>query len=299
MKYFVARGEHRRLDPTTRGQLRGSFMECSDGVTHYELAGPDNGELVLLSPGTTIPLFYWDGLAEELHQRGYRTLAYSGYGRGYSDRVRAVYDESLFVRQLSDLTTRLGLHGPWHVIGASLGALVAMAFTARHMEQTMTLTLVGPAGLDTQRPTGAGLLRHARLGALLGRNLGNRLLENHLSHNVRDPERSAALSAMVRACYEFEGSIYALFATIADYPLTSRQPLYAQTGQSPVPSLLLWGDEDQVTPITRLDEARELLTPVEWHVIRKCGHMAPYERPTDVAVRFDAFAQQVGRRAQR
>ncbi|GAB2552589.1 alpha/beta fold hydrolase [Nocardia heshunensis] len=299
MRYFVARGEHRSLDSSARSTLRGSFVQCSDGVTHYEFAGPDGGELVVLAPGITIPLFYWDGFADELHRRGYRTLAYSAYGRGYSDRVQAVYDETLFVRQLSDLTTQLGLGGPWHLIGTSMGALVAMAFATEHVDQTKTLTLVGPAGLQQTSPPGAGLLRHDRIAALVGKYLGPRMLNNHLSHNVRDPAQSEVLTAMVRSCYEIEGSIFSLFATLADYPTASRQHLYAAIGRTRVPSLLLWGDDDQVTPISALDQARELLTPAEWHVFKECGHMAPYERPAEVADRFVAFAEDADRKARR
>ncbi|BCK56105.1 alpha/beta fold hydrolase [Nocardia wallacei] len=293
MRYFVARGENRRLDPDTRRPLRGSFVECSDGVTHYELTGPGDGPLVVLAPGLTVPLFYWDGLAGELHRQGFRTLAYSAYGRGYSDRVRAVYDDALFVRQLSDLISRLGLTGPWHVIGTSMGAVVAAAFVEQHVEQTATLTLAGPAGLEPPMAA-TKLLRHHRLSALVGRYLGGRLLRTHLSHNVRDPQLSARLSATVNACYEFEGSIYALFATLADFPLTGRQDLYARVGRLPVPSLLLWGADDRVTPMARMDQMRRLLTPTRWHVLERCGHMAPYERPGEVAAEFDAFARRAG-----
>ncbi len=299
MKYFIARGEHRRLSPCTRRELRGRFAQCSDGVTHYELTGPETGELVLLTGGLTVPLFYWDQLADELHRRGFRTLAVSGYGRGYSDRPRAVYDEALFVRQLSDLTTELGLIERWHVMGASMGALVALAVTEQHVKQTATLTVIGPAGLESKLPVGAKLLRQQWLGALLGKYLGSRLLEKHLSHNVRDAEQSAALSAMVRECYVFEGSMYALVSTLADFPLVSRQDLYARAGRSGVPSLLLWGAEDRVTPINRLNEVRNLLCPVEWHVIEECGHMVPYERASNVAAKFNAFAQRAKEQVQR
>lgn len=299
MRYFIAKGEQRRLDPATRGELRGSFVQCSAGLTHYELRGPGGGEVVVLVGGITIPLFYWDGLAAELHLRGFRTLAYSGYGRGYSDRVRAVYDQELFVRQLSDLTGQLGLSGPWHVVGTSMGALVAMAFTEQHRAQVTTLTLVGPAGLDAKPPAGVGLLRHDRLGALLGKYLGRRMLDKHLSHNVRDAGQSADMAAMVRECYGFEGSMYALLATLADFPLTARRSLYARAARFGVPSMLLWGDEDQVTPITRLGEVRDLLAPSELHVIAECGHMASYERPAEVAEKFAAFAARVGQESQR
>lgn len=292
MRYFTARAEDRRLDQAGRDGLRGSFVQCSDGITHYELTGPDGGAVVVLVGGLTIPLFYWDRLAEELHGKGFRTLACSGYGRGYSDRVRTEYDEALFVRQLSDLTGQLGLTDRWHVLGTSIGALVAMAFAERHLAQTATLTLIGPGGLEPKPPAGAGLLRHDRLGALLGKYLGSRMLEKHLSHNVRDAGQSAELSAMVRDCYRFEGSMYALCATIADFPLTGRQDLYARAGHWPIPSMLLWGKEDHVTPITRFDEVLGLLKPAQSHIFEECGHMASFEQPAQVAAKFAELAGQ-------
>jgi len=66
MKYFTVASENRHLDDITRGRLRGSFIELSDGVTHYELRGPKEGALVVLVPGLTIPLFYWDAFADEI-----------------------------------------------------------------------------------------------------------------------------------------------------------------------------------------------------------------------------------------
>ncbi|MEU2031183.1 alpha/beta fold hydrolase [Nocardia amamiensis] len=288
MKYFVARDETRRLDGSTRGELRGEFLACGDGITHYELSGPAGAETVVFAGGLTVPLFYWDELAAELRRRGFRTLTYSAYGRGYSDRVEARYDEALFVRQLTDLTERLELSEPYHLVGTSMGALVSMAFAERHVDRLATLTLAGPAGLQPA-PAAARLLRHEFLGTVLAKSLGSRMLDRHLSHNVRDPQQSAALTAMVRECYQFEGSIYALAATIADFPLGGRQDLYRRTGHLPVPRMLLWGDRDQVTPITSFDEVCALLMPTESHIFSPCGHMVPYEEPVQMSSRFAAF----------
>jgi hypothetical protein len=63
IRYFVARGETARLDDAARATLGGSFVRLSGGVTQYELTGSDDGELIVLIPGITIPLSYWDGLA--------------------------------------------------------------------------------------------------------------------------------------------------------------------------------------------------------------------------------------------
>ncbi|MFJ9626927.1 alpha/beta fold hydrolase [Streptomyces sp. NPDC101175] len=288
MRYFTAHGENRRLDSVSRRELRGSFVELSDGVTHYELTGPDDGELVLLLGGLTIPLFYWDDLAAVLHTHGLRTLALSAYGRGYSDRVEAVHDEDLFVRQLTELGAALGLDGPRHVVGTSMGALVAMAYVTRHPALTTTLTLAGPAGLGAPAAPG-WLLRSDTLVRTVARRFGRRILERHLSHNVGDPRLAARLTAMILDSYTYEGSLYAMFATLQGIPLANRAETYRRAAQARVPTLLLWGADDRVTPLDGLDRAVELLRPDRFHIIEDCGHMAPYERPGEVAAELVAF----------
>ncbi|MEU7723471.1 alpha/beta fold hydrolase [Streptomyces tibetensis] len=291
MKYFVAQGEDRRLSAASRRALRGSFVELSDGVTHYELKGPEGGEMVVMAGGLTIPLFYWDGLVAELNARGLRTLTCSAYGRGYSDRVRARYDETLFVRQLAELTERLGLTTrPLHLVGTSMGALVAMTHAARYRPLVSTLTIVGPAGLAKPRPTSPHrLLRNDLLAGVVARRRGRRILQGHLGHNVRDPELGAKLTDMVLDAFRFEGSLYAAFDTLQHLPFSGRDDLFRQTGALGIPTLLLWGDEDHVTPLTHLNTARALLKAQEHHVIPRCGHMAPFERPRHVADRIAPF----------
>ncbi|WP_406011065.1 alpha/beta fold hydrolase [Streptomyces sp. NBC_00637] len=291
MKYFVAQGEDRQLTAESRQALRGSFVELSDGVTHYELKGPEDGEMVVMAGGLTIPLFYWDGLVTELNARGLRTLTCSAYGRGYSDRVRARYDETLFARQLTELTERLGLTTrPLHLVGTSMGALVAMTYAARHRSSVSTLTIVGPAGLAKPRPASPHrILRNDLLAGIVARRRGRRILQEHLGHNVRDPELGAKLTDMVLDTFRFEGSLYAVFDTLQHLPVSGRDDLFRQTGALGIPTLLLWGAEDDVTPLSHLDTARALLKPRHRHVIPHCGHMAPFERPRHVADQIVPF----------
>jgi len=287
VKYFVLPSEDRRLDSRSRDVLRGSFIDLTDGVTHYELTGSEAGELFVLTPGLTIPLFYWDGLAAELHTRGFRTLAYSAYGRGYSDRVQDTYDRSFFVRQLSELVEALGL-GSHHLVGTSMGALIAMAYMHGRRD-VQTLTLSGPAGLAKAPPTRL-LLANDHVASLVGRRLGPRLLQNHMSHNVRDEASASVLADMVNDAFRYEGSMYALFSTLRNLPLHGQSDLFRSSADLDVPTMLLWGDDDQVTPVSGLAAARDLLRPRENHVIRECGHMAPLERPREVAELISSFA---------
>jgi pimeloyl-ACP methyl ester carboxylesterase len=291
VKYFVAPAEDLVLDDRTRQKLRGSFIELSQGVTHYELAGPKDGEIAVLTGGLTVPLFYWDDLARWMHERGMRTLAFSAYGRGYSDRLTGDYVEAVFVRQLADLLDALGIRS-YHLVGTSMGALVAMAFLAERADAT-TLTLAGPAGLSKPSPT-RWLFKSDALAGVVGRRLGRRLLDGHLDHNVRDEGSADVLTRMVRDAFRYEGSMYALFSTLQNFPLTGRSGLFCEVGRIGVPTMLLWGRDDHVTPISNLDTARSLLQPRQCHVIPECGHMAPLERPFEVAEFAASFAAQIG-----
>ena len=294
MNYFAAPGEDRKLGPLPRKALRGSFIELSDGVTHYELAGPEAGELVVLIGGLTIPLFYWDKAAAELQRRGYRTLAYSCYGRGYSDRVNARYDESLFARQLAELTGAVGA-APFHLVGTSMGALIAMHYAGRHPETLTTLSLAGPAGLTRKPALPPWIARSDMLTRFVARSLGRRMLMKHLGHNVADPRSAAELRAMIEDAFQYEGSVFAVFSTLQNFGLAGRASLYEATGSLQIPTLLLWGRQDRVTPIAQLDEARRLLRPTRCHVIESCGHMAPLERPQEVADQIAGIALHGGK----
>jgi pimeloyl-ACP methyl ester carboxylesterase len=288
MKYFTVSDENRRLDGVTRRQLRGEFIELSDGVTHYELHGPGEGPLVVLVPGLTVPLSYWDAFADQLHARGLRTLAFSAYGRGYSDRVPGPYDEALFGRQLRDIITALELPARQHIVGTSMGALIALGYVAEHSDAVATLTLVGPAGLSDATARQQRLLRSDALATLVAKRFGRRILLGHLGHNVSDPALAEQLTATIADTYLYEGSMFALFSTLQDFPLHGQAPLYRAVGERRVPTMLVWGTDDQVTPITGMDTARTLLHPAETHVL-DCGHMAPYERPAEVAEYLATF----------
>ncbi|MEU6195395.1 alpha/beta hydrolase [Streptomyces sp. NPDC047061] len=291
MKYYAAPGEDRRLDTASRKTLRGSFAELSDGVTQYELSGPEQGDVAVFVGGLTVPLPFWDGLASELRAKGLRTLVLSLYGRGYSDRPKARYDEALFVRQLAELTDRLGLTRPLHVVGTSMGALIAMAYTNRYPERVSTLTLIDTAGLRDRPPLPRWVLGSDLLTSFVARRSGRRLLDGHLGSEVRDPAKGAELAVMLRDASRCEGSLHAVFDTLQHFPLHRRAGLFRHTSASGVPTMLLWGAEDHVTPIEQFDQARTLLKPLESHVIDACGHMPPFEHPGVVADRISAFVE--------
>ena len=55
---FDIRGQD--LTAQTRKELPGSFVELSEGVTHYELRGNTDGKPVVLIHGNAAPYVTWD-----------------------------------------------------------------------------------------------------------------------------------------------------------------------------------------------------------------------------------------------
>lgn len=288
MKYFVLPDEDLRLNALSRSTLRGSFIDLSDGVTHYEISGPETGETVVLVGGLTVPLFYWNRMAAMLNEAGLRTLTYSSYGRGYSDRIHEKYDDSLFVRQLSELIEALRLGASYHIVGASMGALVAMGHSIKNASAVATLTIAGPAGLS-ERPAALRLLQSSdQVTTFFAKHFGRKWLKAHEHNDLEDRAHAPELAAMLRDAFRYEGSIYALFNTLKNFRLFNRQSLYRSIGDSHIPTMLVWGSEDRVTPIDKISDAKALLQPQQCHVL-ECGHMVPFERSSIVAENIVSF----------
>lgn len=292
MRYFVARGETTRLGPSNRRGRRGSFAVLSDGVTHYELAGPRQGPTAVFVPGLTIPLDFWDEVVGVLHDRGLRTLTYSAYGRGASDRVRGPYRRELFVRQLDDLVRHVGL-ASHHLVASSMGALIALGYAGSPDGATTSLVLSGPAGLSAARNPVSLVPDSGPVLPLLGRNLLRRSLLRHLAHNVRTEEDAVRLRRLVLDGFQYEGSMYALTSTLKHFPLTGQHALFDSSRRALPPTMLIWGAEDRVTPPTGFTSAVELLRPVRAEHLPDCGHMASFERPAEFADLVATFVREI------
>ncbi len=81
---YAAR-ERLPMDRKARAKAPGQFAELSVGKTHWLADGPDSGEVVVLVPGATLPLWIWRNLPEKLAAAGYRVIWYDLLGRG--DRI--------------------------------------------------------------------------------------------------------------------------------------------------------------------------------------------------------------------
>jgi pimeloyl-ACP methyl ester carboxylesterase len=271
--------ETRPLDDAARQGTSGQYVRLADGVTHYEVAGPDTGARVILVHGFSVPAYIWDSTFIALTGAGYRVARYDTYGRGFSDRPDTEYDLSLFDRQLSGLLDSLGWREPVHVIGLSFGGPVTGTFVSRHPERVRSHVLIDPAaGASRSLPW---YMAAPLIGPVLWQGLHVATAADGQTSDFVEPAKWPDWVARYRVQQQYEGFGRALRRTIMTGSRVSYDSLYAAAGKAGKPTLLIWGTEDQTVPIANAAQVRKGIPQAEYQPIEKAGHLPHMER-TDV-----------------
>lgn len=279
---MILRAWYGEIEPVERGRegATGAFVRLSDGLTHYELGGPEDGRPVVLVHGFSVPMFIWEPTFTALKEAGFRVLRYDLYGRGLSDRPPVRYDKALFVRQLSELVEALGIPRPFALAGLSMGGAIAAAYTARSEGAVERLALLDPAGLPYPIPTGMKLLKVPILGELLMGPPGTRLLLKGLRDDLgEDHPALPEYEANYRRQMRYFGFRRALLSTIRSGVLWGSEADFAAVGRLGLPVLLIWGEEDEVVPFALHKRLLELMPQAQFRPIAGAKHIPHYEKP--------------------
>jgi pimeloyl-ACP methyl ester carboxylesterase len=279
---FSFLGETEELNEATHANVPGSFVRLSDGCTHYELGGNQNGQPVVLVHGFSVPYFIWDPTFEFLTKSGFRVLRYDLFGRGYSDRPKACYDIDTFCGQLRELLDTLGFE---HValMGLSLGGPISATFTTRYPERVKKLVLIDPAGARSVVLIKAAIAEiMPGISGLLPGPLrsGHRIKE--FESDFYDPTHLKAFAEKYMVQLKYKGFMRAILATIRHGMLGDFSDTYRQIGHQGTPVMLLWGRDDKTVPFEQSNDIRAAIPQVEFHTFEHCGHIPHYEKPEEV-----------------
>ncbi|HEX7323341.1 MAG TPA: alpha/beta hydrolase [Mycobacterium sp.] len=220
--------------------------QLSGGTTAYHTSG-NTGPWVVLVHGILTPSFAWEPVAEMLAAAGFRVLRYDEFGRGLSDRPVVEYNLDLYVDQLRELTDKLGID-EMHLVGWSMGAVIASRFAADAPDRVLSLCLIAP-GLFVRPPYLLRVLRRLpgsdRLIASQVRTLIRRLEPVHMSNPERYPNYQQRVSEQL----EFPGVGASFGSTVVHFPIDAGKD-FGAVGEHPRPVLVIWGDDDHVTSYT-------------------------------------------------
>lgn len=278
MKY-----EQNELNSQSRNKLPGKFVELSHGYVHYELEGSENGPLVILVHGFSSPLFVWDFTFKDLISAGFRVLRYDLYGRGYSDRPRVKYNLELFVQQLSELITVLGLPNV-NLVGLSMGGGISALFAEQNPELVEKLVLIDSIGLPTEKRFFPIILEIPLINRLAVMLLGHkRILKGQKKDFTHyDADKIEGYLKKFSKQMEYKGFLRAIRSTVISVPFTGLVEVFKNLGRSDLPIQLFWGKDDPLIPYSTSQKFCELIPTIQFYTIKDCGHMPQYAKPEEL-----------------
>ncbi|HPO12449.1 MAG TPA: alpha/beta hydrolase [Candidatus Hydrogenedentes bacterium] len=273
--------EKELLTDQARAKMQGkTFVRLSAGVTHYELDGPEDGEVVVFIHGLTAPSFVWDYQFRTFAKAGFRVLRYDLFGRGLSDRPRAKYTADFLDQQLVELLDALGITKPVHLVTLSMGASIVMNFIDRHPERVQRFALFGPAGFPVHVPFKYKLVQSPIIGDILFKITGNTIFRKSLNRQpIRDLRRKQELKTRFLEQMRFKGFKRCVLSTLRHNPVLNLHNVYQRVGRHGHKGILFWGASDHVTPFEHHRFVQNAIPHIIFHPFKDEGHTLNYERP--------------------
>jgi pimeloyl-ACP methyl ester carboxylesterase len=262
-------------------------VRLPDGVTQYEVDGPNDGEPVLLLSGFSVPYYLWDSTAAALATHGFRVIRYNYYGRGLSDRPDLPYDLATYNRQIVALLDSIHVRRPVDVGGISMGGAIAASFANSFPDKVRSVVLVDPAiGTSSGIPfplsvPGVGEYVFATIAAP---SMAKGQLSDFL-HPERYPDWVSRYEEQMR----YKGFLRALLATQRADVFTKPATSFTTLARSNTPILLIWGRQDHTVPFARSDTIRAAFPHAQFVAIDSAGHLPQIEqaaRVDSLLVRF-------------
>ena len=232
--------------------------------------------------------------------RDYHVLAYDLPAHGWSGAPQRSYEIDGYCRHLDAFLDTFRLPRAI-LVGQSLGGWIAASYTVGHAARVTRLVLVG-AGGNTFNPAVMQRIRDASMAAV----------ETPTTERVRD--RVALLFSRVvtadeelvacrQAIYSRPGAVDAMRkALVLQTPEIRRRNLFTRWAEIGPPALLVWGRDDQITPLTAGQEIAAAMPGSRLAVLDQCGHWPQFERPDafhEVVLPFLAGASDGGAGKQR
>jgi 3-oxoadipate enol-lactonase len=259
-------------------------IRTSDGVRiAYDAWGPRDGSPVLMIQGLGMNARAW-ALQRGAFGRHHRCIAIDNRGTGHSDAPPGPYD---LVRMAQDAIEVLDAEkiASAHVVGASMGGVIAQILGVVHPDRVHSLTLACTA------------CRHHEWRRELLAEWAEQVTDHGMTALTDDGMRwligsrlhrrfGVFVNVLARVLIQTKPQAFAAqVAAILAMPDDMRFELHAITA----PTLVITGSQDTLTPLGDAEELAELIPTAKLYVLRAAAHGLMAEAPNafnDAVLRF-------------
>jgi 2-hydroxy-6-oxonona-2,4-dienedioate hydrolase len=155
-----------------------------------------------------------------------------------------------------------------HLLGNSLGGHVALLYVLKHPERIKSIILTGSSGLF-----------ESGMGDSYPKRRDYDYIKKKTELTFYDP--SIASKELVDEVYEIVNNRLKALKIIALAKSAIRNNLGEELNQIKQPALLIWGNNDAITPPFVGREFQRLIPNSELHFVDKCGHAPMMEVPDE------------------
>lgn len=151
------------------------------------------------------------------------------------------------------------------LLGNSLGGHIALVYTLRNPDKVTSMILTGSSGLF-ESGMGTGFPRRGSYS----------YIEERVQYTFYDPR--TATKELVDEVFELVGSNFKTLRILKIARSAQRHNMRNEVTQITVPTLLIWGLNDNITPPRVAHEFDRLIPNTELHFIDQCGHAPMMEQ---------------------
>lgn len=282
--YYFNNIETKILDDTERKNATGKFVALSAGITHYEEAGTDTAQTVILVHGYSVPVYIWNPVYDNLVKEGFHVIKYDEFGRGYSDRPDVAYTPEIYRQQLLDLIKALKIKTPITLIGLSFGGAVVGDFVVNNPTLVDKIILIDPVYNFSKAGYGEFVNNYVM-------NLEHEKRANGQLEDFKYPQNFPDWAAQYKVQMLYKGFRHSLISTNANYSGKTIKDNYKALNALHKKVLLIWGKEDQTVTFNFSDSLRQLLD-VRFLPVENVGHLPHLEQPTLVNEAIVSFLRE-------
>lgn len=229
----------------------------------YLAAGPvtEQPPLVLLH-GLLGKVSNWEATVEALVAEEYRVIVPVLPVETMPLKQATLQGLTAYVRRF---TEALGL-GPIVLAGNSLGGQVALLYALHYPQSVVALVLSGSSGIY-ERETGTTTFRRQ----------DRAFIRERAALTFYDPVH--VTDELVEKSYELANDRNRALRILKLARSSQAETLDDRLGQIDVPTALIWGRDDRITPPDVAEAFQRYLPNADLHFIDRCGHAPMMERP--------------------
>ncbi|HEX3803180.1 MAG TPA: alpha/beta fold hydrolase [Solirubrobacteraceae bacterium] len=252
-----------------------------------------SGEPLILLHGIATDRHIWDLVTAEL-ATDRRVVTPDLPGFGGSAPVGDDFELGQVAERIVRGLAGRGIHGPFDLVGHSLGGGIAIALAAAHPRLVRRLVLVAPAGLRPFPATVSNLLAAAADAVLAARRGAVSLTDvwwgRKLLLALTAADGAELPPTLARQMVEASATAKRTAPALATITSSDLRPLLARTR---MPVGVIWGEADRTVPIRAIDDVLGARPEAVVARIPDAGHVPMVECPEEFVAALRTLIQDV------